>query len=619
MCGIAGYLRRDGAPASAAQARAMADAMPHRGPDGRGAWSDGPVALGHARLAVRERTEAGAQPMVAPGGEGVLVYNGEVYDLAPPGGESVRRALVREGVAFRGKSDAEVVLHAIARWGFDAAVERFDGMFAIAWWDARERALRLARDRFGTKPLHVAVGPDRVAFASEMRGLFALEGVSRRPDLLEVARRAFAPSHDETRPPFEGVENVLPGESWRVTARGVERRTWCDLPFSLDVDRLLAAERERPESWEARVESAVVDAVRAHLVSDVPVAALTSGGVDSNLVASLAREDLPGLVAYTADTTDADSETPAAHAMAERIGFPLRVVRVGREEYLRTWPVAVESLEHPGTHASLPAAYLVAQRAHADGVVVALTGEGADEVFGGYDFFERTRRRWHEGLRAWRRLSRAGRRDAWRLAEVPFRYQVLRREAEAHLRFAATLLPTEETRARLLLERLERVRPAADRAFVAHSLDALRRHLGWILLRHDRVGMAASIEARVPFLSNRVADVGLHLPVRARLRGRVGKWALKRVAARRLPPSLVYARKKGFPIPDAHHRGTTALLRGGAVPELLRWPAAAEADLVPRLESQPLARHQWVGLEIWARIFVRGERPEDVAERLLAC
>jgi asparagine synthase (glutamine-hydrolysing) len=615
MCGIAGYLRRDEGAASADVARAMAEAMRHRGPDGMGALADGPVAFGHARLAVRDRSEAGAQPMVAPGGEGFLVYNGEVYD--PPGSPGLRGELERAGAVFRGHGDAEVVLHAIVRLGFDAAVERFDGMFALAWWDARERALRLARDRFGTKPLHVVVTPDRVAFASEVRGLRALPGVATRPDLLELVRRAVPPSHDEMRSPFEGVENVLPGESWRVTASGVERRTWCDLPFSVDVDRLVAASREPQADLDARVASVVRDAVRSHLVSDVPVAAFVSGGVDSNLVAAFAREDLPDLVGYTADTVDAASEVGATTRMAERIGLPLNVVRVAREDYLRAWPASVEALEHAGTHASLPAAWLVAQRARRDGVVVALTGEGADEVFGGYEFFERTRRRWAQAGAAWRRLLRDGRREARGLAEVPFRYQILRNERETGLRVAAALLPGEETRARRLLEVLSPL-PAADRAFVGHALDSLRRHLGWILLRHDRVGMAASIEPRVPFLSNRVADVGLHLPVRARLRGRVGKWTLKRVAARFLPRDLVFARKKGFPIPDGHHAGATALLRGGAVAELFRWPRGAEDDFVPRIEASPLARHQWVGLELWARIFARGERASDVADRLLA-
>ena len=241
MCGIAGIFRRDGLDASADEAARMAAAMPHRGPDGRGAWAKGPVALAHVRLAVRDRSDAAREPMVAPGGEGVLVYNGEIYEEGP-----LREELRREGVAFRGTGDAEVVLHALARWGVEPAVRRFDGMFAFAWWDAREQALWLVRDRFGIKPLHVAATEARIAFASEIRGLRALPGVAARPDAVEVIRRIFPRLVDEARPPFEGVENVLPGEAWKCARGGIERVKWFDLFRDLDVSRIVAASKESP-------------------------------------------------------------------------------------------------------------------------------------------------------------------------------------------------------------------------------------------------------------------------------------------------------------------------------------------------------------------------------------
>ncbi len=608
MCGIAGVFRIDGGPASREDAARMVAAMPHRGPDGRGAWSDGPVALGHVRLAVRDLSPRSAQPLLAPGGEGALVYNGEVYETG-----AIRAELAREGVACAGTGDAEVVLHALSRWGVERAVRRFDGMFAFAWWDARERALWLVRDRFGIKPLHVARTAERVAFASELRGLRALEGVATRPDRLELARRVMPGLVDEIRPPFEGVENVLPGEAWRCTSAGVERRTWWSFASDLDVGRIVSGARDGPDAWETRTREALEAAVLSHLESDVPVAAFTSGGVDSNLVAAIARDHRPDLVAFTIDTCDPSSETPAAAAMARHAGFELRPVRFDRAAHLAAWPEAVEAIEHPFTHPSQVASLVLARAARTAGFTVVLTGEGADELFGGYDFLRRTRVHWRESRRPWRRLTRAGRTAARDLEDVPFRYQSVRHERDTHLRFAAALGPVEESRPHALLALLAPVEPVEDRAFLAHSFDALHRHLGWILLRHDRVGMAASLEARVPFLSSRVAEVGLHLPVCAKVRRGVGKWCLKRVAARRLPPALVYAPKKGFDVPEAQHRGTSALLRGGAVPELFRWTRAAEDDLVPRIERDPTLRHQMVSLELWARIFLHGERAADLA------
>ena len=611
MCGIAGLFRLDGASASAADVRRMVEAMPHRGPDGRGAWADGPVALGHGRLAVRALGPEGAQPMCTPGGEGVLVYNGEVYD-----DRAVAADLAREGVEVPGTSDTAVVAAACARWGPLAAARRLDGMFAFAWWDARERALWLVRDRFGVKPLHVAVTGTTVAFASELRGLRALDGLARRPDLLEVARRLLGFSVDELRPPFEGVENVLPGQAWRVSAAGVERRTWWDEVEELDLDRLRAAAREPVAAWEARTEAAVRDAVASHLVSDVPVAVFASGGVDSNLVASFARERVPGLVGYTADTCHRDSEVAAAKAMAAATGLALRVVRVDRDAYLRAWPASIAALEHPQPHTSAPAALLLARAARADGIVVALTGEGSDELFGGYDFLVKTRRNWRRRRLPWSRFG-SYRRDVKTLRETPFFYQPARHEPAIHRRLAVALASEDETRAHRLLRALSGIEDDADRAFVANSIDALRRHMGWIVLRHDRLGMAASLECRVPFLSRGPADVAMHLPVRARVRGRHGKWVLKRVAARRLPPRLVWAKKKGFPVPDGHHVGASNLLRGGLLPDLLRWSRAAAEDLVPRVEADPVLRPQMASFELWARIFLRGDSLDDATDALL--
>jgi asparagine synthase (glutamine-hydrolysing) len=613
MCGIAGVYRRDGAAAEREDADRMARAMPHRGPDGHGAVAEGPVALGHVRLAIRDLTGAAAQPMRAPGGEGVLVYNGEVYNDA-----GLRAALVREGVEFRGTGDAEVVLHALARWGAERALPRFDGMFALAWWDAKERALWLARDRFGIKPLHVVVTPERVAFASEIRGLRALPGVARRHDPLEVVRRLFPMTVDEIRPPFEGVENVLAGEVWRLRGAQIERRTWFDAADLVDPARILAARREPPEAQEERVRGVVERAVRAHLASDVPVAAFTSGGVDSNLVAAIARETRPDLTAYTADMCHPESEAPDAEDLARHLGMPIRRVRADREAFLRAWADSIEAMEHPTPSPSVACALLVARAARAEGITVALTGEGADELFGGYDFFHETHRRWRRATRWWERVRPGVRGLRRQLREAPFRYQVARTLRGDHRRAAVALAPVEESRPHLLMERFASIGPPQDRAFLANCVDALHRHLSWILLRHDRTCMAASLESRVPFLCAEVADTALNLPVRAKLRGTTGKWILKRVAARRLPRRHVFARKRGYPVPSDHHAGTAGLLRGGMVPEVFRWTRAVEEDLLRRIDADPYMRQQVVSIEIWARIFVRGDRAAEVTERLLA-
>jgi asparagine synthase (glutamine-hydrolysing) len=353
-------------------------------------------------------------------------------------------------------------------------------------------------------------------------------------------------------------------------------------------------------------------------VSDVPLASFTSGGVDSNLVAAIARETRPDLHAYTADMEDAENEAPDAEDIARHLGMPIRRVACDRVSFLRAWPEAVEALEHPTCSPSYVCALLVARAARADGVVVAMTGEGADELFGGYDFLERTRRRWRTATRWWSRAHPKGRALRKRLREAPFDYQTGRTDRGLHRRLTAALLPEEESRPRALFERFARVEPPADRAFLAHSIDALHRHLGWILLRHDRLCMASSIEARVPFLCAGVSDVAFHTPVRWRIRGRTGKWILKRVAARRLPRRHVFARKRGYPVPARHHEGTEGILRGGAAADLFRWTHAAEAEILPRLARDAYLRQQAVTLEVWARLYLREEPASAIADRMLS-
>lgn len=612
MCGIAGFLRRDGAPASREAAAAMAATMHHRGPDGRGAWADGPVALAHARLAVRDRSDAAAQPMVAPGGEGVLVYNGELVGEGP-----LRDALAREGWAFRGPGDAEVVLAACARWGPERAAAAFDGMFAFAWWDARARALWLVRDRFGTKPLHVHTGPAGVAFGSEARAIAAFTG-PLAVDRHLVVRRSLPWTTDPLPPPFVGLEDVPPGGAWRVHAGGIERRVHTDLLASVDPARVVAAAAEPVEAAAVRVREVVETAVRAHLVSDVPLAAFTSGGVDSNLVAAIALETRPDLVAYTMACGGPDDELPAATRVARHLGLTLRPVVVDRATFLRTWPEAAHVEEIPTDHESHVAALVLARAARADGFSVIVTGEGSDELFGGYDFFFRTRKAWREATRPWARLTHRGRARLRALQRVPFRYQAVRTEPETHARYEALLDPEADSRARRLLARFASLRPPEDAAAAALAVDAVRRYLVRILFRHDRTSMAASVEARVPFVSNAVADVGLHLAPRHRWRGRVGKWLLKRVAAARLPAEVLTARKKGFPVDAAHHRGTSALLVDGWVADTFGWTRASTAEVLPAVEADPVRRFHLVSLEVFGRVHARGEAPAAVAERLLA-
>ena len=236
MCGLVGILRRDGEPADVRSIDRMLSPMLHRGPDGRGSWAENEVALGHLRLSILDLSERASQPIAAAGGEGVLVYNGEVYNF-----RELRSELEREGAVFASSGDTEVVLQALLRWGPERAIPRFNGMFAFAYFDRRARELWLARDRLGIKPLYLAERGGELLFASEPQALLAHPAVSCRPDRLAIASFVLRGRPDARVTCFEGIEAIEPGSWWRIRGSRVERHRYFHVLDDLDVERLLAA------------------------------------------------------------------------------------------------------------------------------------------------------------------------------------------------------------------------------------------------------------------------------------------------------------------------------------------------------------------------------------------
>ena len=616
MCGIVGLLRRDGRDVDASALDAMLDAIRHRGPDDRGVAVDGPCALGHVRLSILDLTDRAHQPMETPDGQGVLVYNGEVYNFA-----ALRRELEAEGVTFTSRGDTEVVLKALHRWGPRAATPRFDGMFAFAYLDRRDGTVWLGRDRLGIKGLSITECAGTLLFASEIKALLAHPRVTPRADRSRIAHYLLYHRADPRGLVFEGIRTIAPGSLVRVRGEATEEIRWYDVAEDLDVDRILAARRTTVRETVDSVRDLLTRSVRMHLVSDAPLAAMCSGGVDSSLVAALARDERPDLQAYVADVGGGESEFDQAHTAAAHIGVPLRRIPVDRALFLRLWPDVIRHLETPSSHPSDAPLLAVARACHDDGVKVLLTGEGADELFAGYPWYDRTHALWRKARRRARlpRLlaGQTGRRwKRWR--GLPHPRVLFRDDVEQRRRLMAAVGAETEARRWQLAEHVARVEPPEDRAVLVHQLDDLSLHLGWILRRHDRLAMAASIEARVPFLENELIDFALHLPLHVKLHRRRGKWALKRYADERLPKRVVHATKKGFPVGDAHWARAEGLLTDeGVVPDLLHWSRPVTDRMLRECAAEPRLRYHLVSLEIWGRLFLRGEAPDGIAEQLL--
>ncbi|HEV7786647.1 MAG TPA: asparagine synthase (glutamine-hydrolyzing) [Thermoanaerobaculia bacterium] len=388
MCGINGILRlSDGAPAiDRGELLRTRDAMAARGPDGAGAWtsSDGRVALASRRLAILDLTEAGAQPMASGEGRFRIVINGEIYNFA-----ELRRELEAEGVRFRSHSDTEVVLALYAREGA-AMLGRLRGMYGLAIWDDRDKSLLLARDPLGIKPLYLAVDGESLRFASQVKALEAGGAVSREVDPAGVAGFLLWGSVPEPLTIRRAIRALPAGHSLLIR------------------DGALGEPRpiEPVAIPEMAPEQAVEDSVKAHLVSDVPVAVFLSAGLDSGLIAALARRHLPEPPATFTLSFDvlagtARDEAPLAAEVARALGTRHVERRVGRADFPGLWRDALAAMDQPSIDGFNT--FLVSRAAHEAGLKVVLSGLGGDEVFGSYPSFsdvprlERTARRMVSG------------------------------------------------------------------------------------------------------------------------------------------------------------------------------------------------------------------------------
>jgi len=609
-----GGWRFDGGPVSADELDPMMRAISHRGPDDGGVWLADGVGFGHCRLSIIDLSSAGHQPMLTTDGRGVLAYNGEVYNF-----RELRTELEREGVSVSGGSDTEVVLAALHAWGPERSVLRFNGMFAFAYFDARESVLWLARDRLGIKPLYTAEIGGRLLFGSEVKALKAHPHVAGAIDISALHHRFLAPPtpHDTL---FKDVHGLPPGCLWKVTRSGVRKQRYFEVETSIDAERLADAHRRRDrQAVVATFRDTIRASVRIHLASDVPIAAMCSGGVDSSLIAAFAHDDIAGLTGYVADVPTGKGEGNQAELAGRHIGITMKRIGIERPEYLRLWSDAIHFLDSPSYFSSSAALLAVARACRQDGIKVLLTGEGADELFGGYDWHLRPYKHWK--LRLWveRYLPMLiSPRSRQRARDFPLDEPRTQAGLEQNIRRAMASNANSDFMPKRLLSKLSGPADEADLAFLIGGYKDLVGHLAGLLHRHDHMGMAASIEMRVPFLENGMIDLGMHLPRWAKLHDRQGKWVAKQVALERLPREIVLAKKKGFPMPASYTAGTERLLIGGLLADQFRWSRVTTLNIVESLARQGQLRYLTVGAEIFLRQQLGGETASSVGEQLNA-
>ncbi len=553
----------------------MNDALRHRGPDDDGVWTDGDagVTLLHRRLSIIDLSTAGHQPMMSADGRYVITFNGEIYNF-----QELRPELEARGARFLGHSDTEVMVEAFAAYGVAATVERLVGMFTIGVWDRRERALTLVRDRLGIKPLYWAKFGELFLFGSELKALRAHPGWSPRIDRAAVAsflRHSYVPAPHTI---YQGVYKIEPGTLLTLPLNGEPQitRYWDARAVArqgLDTP-IQASDGELTDELELRLQ----DAVTCRMIADVPLGAFLSGGVDSSTVAALMRAANRGPVKTFTIGSDIAGFSEAAHAaaVARHLGTDHTELTVTADQARDIIPRLAEMYDEPFADASQIPTHLVSAmtRQH---VTVALSGDGGDELFAGYNRYQLASRRW-ASLSLLPRPLRNGvasaiaglSPDRWSrlLSVLPARMRPSQIGDKLHKLAAVLTLPDGIAAYRRLVTDWEpgELMPGVNEykgvvwdaglpkefpGFLDQMqlLDLITYLPDDILTKVDRASMAVGLEARVPLLDHRVVEFAWRLPHAARIRGNSGKWLLRQVLYRHVPKQLIERPKMGFAIP----------------------------------------------------------------------
>ncbi len=642
MCGIAGRLNFDsGHPVAPEAVGRMCDAIAHRGPDDAGVWCDGAIGLGHRRLSIVDLSAAGHQPMSNTSGTCWIVFNGEIYNFL-----ELRAELERDGVTFRSRTDTEVIIALYERHGI-ACLERLRGMFAFALWDVQERKLFLARDRVGVKPLCYHAGRDGIAFASEVKALLQDPAVGREPDPVAIHHYLTYQAVPAPMSAFRGVRKLPPAHYLEVHDGRITLKRYWKLSYAEPFTVKSAADER---ALEAELMERLEQCVALRMISDVPLGAFLSGGVDSSAVVALMARHSSGPVRTFSIGFDDDSYDELVFARQVAAQFGTRHIEFTvKPSAINVLPQLVRQYDEPFADASAIPTWYVSQLAR-EHVTVVLNGDGGDESFAGYDryvansYAERLRflapllgssavrglldRLPHGATSAstrWRlkrfvaQLSRSpeARNAAWLAQFDP--------EAKASLYSSAFRAQTGLRDAEHVLYDQFKASDAPD--FLSAVLDAdVQSYLpDTLLVKVDIATMAHALEARSPFLDHTLMEFAARIPMNLKLRGGQTKRILKRALRGTVPDAVLDRRKMGFNAPvDRWLKGE---LRDMANDLLRSNRAHARGWFRPEFVNRMLDEHErgtrnwhvqiWnlMMLESWLREFVDQPAPTGVLTR----
>lgn len=599
MCGIAGIQRLDGQAVQRRAIENMVATLDHRGPDAHGVELRGSVALGHTRLSIIDLA-GGVQPMTFKNAAADLgiTFNGEIFNYI-----ELRRELISRGRRFNTTSDTEVVLQAYAEWGEDC-VRHLNGQWAFAVHDARQGKLFLSRDRFGIRPLYYTTSGQTFLFASEVKAIFAYPGVSKAIDPVGLDQLCTFWSPQSPRTIFEGINLLPPSHSLTVHEGKVTVSRYWDVDFSETFDNISSQELED------QLLDLLTDATRLRLRSDVPVGAYLSGGLDSSITSALTKNlNRERLSTFSVEFENPEfDESTFQQEVVQRLGTEHHTVRCSHDDIGRIFPQVIRHTETPILRTAPAPMFLLSRLVRDAGIKVVLTGEGADEAFGGYDIFKEAKLR-----RFWSRLPESRVRPLLLQRLYPYMKNI-QSQPPAYLRAFFGVKPettgnpffshlprfelTSKSKAFFTPEVLaatfdhdpvteaEAQLPAAFRQWdsfaQAQYLETRGLMPGYILSSQgDRMAMANSIEGRFPFLDHRLVEFGAKLPSRLKMAGLDEKHILKNATKHLVPDSIRQRAKQPYRAPDAHSFFDTdsGMARFEYVDAMLSQSAIEEAGL----------------------------------------
>lgn len=578
MCGIVGLIDTISGSVSPRFLEAMRDVMIARGPDGEGQYIEGAIGMAMRRLSIID-IEGGGQPFLSRGCEVVAFQNGEIYNY-----RELEKRLEARGYQFISQSDTEVLAHGFAEWGADGLLQQLDGMYAIAILDRATRELHLARDRFGEKPLFYCSSKGRFAYSSNLLALAALDWVSDEIDTQSLNRYLALHYVPGDATIFKAIKRVLPGERLAVSLDDPAPRRHRYYALTLGAEKTIS---------DGDLAAMIEEAVESRLVADVPVGIFLSGGLDSSILAAVAAKKHPGVATFSMGFQSAShDESRYAQMVADQIGSEHHHFRFDEESFRSLLPQVAAALDEPvGDQAQVPLFWLCQEaRRH---VKVALSGEGADEVFAGYSYYRNQTSDfdWRNRLRAkFGRVPQAGRwaqslidnPDPVTPSGFPLLTDIAMRRHLAGMNHSPIDRWEED-----LLSRLNHSSCGLQRAA---ATDIATWLVDDLLVKLDRMSMAHSLEGRVPYLAPAVVENGVSLPSLQKMDGEISKVALRRVARRWLPEEILERPKQGFVLPMrrwlaqwfAEHGAVGEYFLARAVPGL-------DMDEVARLTEEDLS------------------------------